>query len=165
MAARLLLVDDDPVAVRELGKALQRALPTIALDCFTNSRDALLSLRAHPYAVVLTDYHMPGLNGLALLQAARESGSEAIFILVTGEANPVMVADGLRLGLFYIVPKPVPMLTVLTMVHQALAVYELRQEVGQLRQILAETGASLGEVVHGMIRPEDESQGQLPYAD
>lgn len=159
MAPRMLLVDDDPVAVTVLADILHRHL-AVTVDRFTDPREALLSLRANSYAVVLTDYHMPELNGMALLQAAREGGSEAVFILVSGDATPLMMNDGLRLGMFYVLPKPLHMLTTVTVVHQALASYELREEVRALRRTIAETGADLGAVIQSLVHiDDDESQG------
>jgi CheY-like chemotaxis protein len=44
-----------------------------------------LVLTLEPHAVV-TDHLMPGLDGLNLIRLARQAGSEAFFILITGAA-------------------------------------------------------------------------------
>ncbi|HEY0465965.1 MAG TPA: EAL domain-containing protein, partial [Polyangiaceae bacterium] len=54
--------------------------------------DALTLAREFPYAVVLTDYRMPGLSGQELVQALQAIRPDATFIMLTGELDAI---DGL----------------------------------------------------------------------
>jgi two-component system chemotaxis response regulator CheY len=73
-----------------------------------DGRSALQKLVADPVHLVLSDYNMPGMDGLELLQALRKNKSTARigFILVTGSPTPDLVAKGKALGLNNIIKKP-----------------------------------------------------------
>lgn len=104
---RVMVVDD---------MATSRGLITQALDdlSITNyvtendGRKALARLMESPVHLVLSDYNMPGLDGLELLQAVRgQAATKKIgFILVTGRPTPEIVQKGKALGLNNMIKKP-----------------------------------------------------------
>jgi two-component system chemotaxis response regulator CheY len=73
-----------------------------------DGRAALQKLINDPVHLVLSDYNMPGMDGLQLLQALRQNRSTARigFILVTGNPTPDLVTKGKALGLNNIIKKP-----------------------------------------------------------
>jgi DNA-binding NarL/FixJ family response regulator len=64
---RVLLVDDDPIVLRALRRLLLSARPGWEIDMAENGDAALLLLQSRAYDVVVTDLHMPVLDGIALL--------------------------------------------------------------------------------------------------
>lgn len=80
--AHVLVVDDEPLAVRGLASFLARKgyRVTTARD----GHDALDAFRADPAAVVVTDIRMPGLDGWGLVHALRGESPGAYIIVVTG---------------------------------------------------------------------------------
>ncbi len=93
-----------------------RALITQALDWmgvrnYTTQNDgdaALAQLMRQPSHLVISDFNMPGLDGLSLLQGLRQNaGTKAIgFILVTGRADQAMIQRGQQLGMNNFIQKP-----------------------------------------------------------
>ncbi|UGQ48016.1 response regulator [Massilia endophytica] len=76
--ARVLLVDDSPVALEVLREAI-RALPLRA-DAATDGVQALEMVKAadmagDPYRLVLTDWRMPGMDGVELCRQVREDAN------------------------------------------------------------------------------------------
>jgi CheY-like chemotaxis protein len=78
---RILIVDDDPLAVRSLVRVLH-AGPYV-VDTAENVTDALRQAAGHEYAVVITDYKMVGLDGLELCARIRRCTPETQCLLVT----------------------------------------------------------------------------------
>ncbi|HEY1547959.1 MAG TPA: response regulator [Kofleriaceae bacterium] len=74
----ILIVDDDEVWLRTLRRALQRPADW-QLTYVSNSTEALALLAAKHFDVVVSDFHMPGPDGIAVLHAA----GSAIRILAT----------------------------------------------------------------------------------
>lgn len=66
-APRVLLVDDDPIVLRALRRLLLGARPGWEIDMAESAEAALVLLDSKTYDVVVTDLHMPVLDGLALL--------------------------------------------------------------------------------------------------
>lgn len=66
------------------------------------------SLAAQPVHLVLSDYNMPGLNGIDLLRELRKTPQtqKIAFILVTGSPTPEVVQEGRSLRINSILKKP-----------------------------------------------------------
>ncbi|MCL4105391.1 UNVERIFIED_CONTAM: hypothetical protein GTU68_055522 [Idotea baltica] len=104
---RILVVDD---------MSTSRGLLTQALDAFgvrniaavDNGKEAMQSLAKSPVHLVISDYNMPEMDGLHLLQAMRASPATAKtgFILVTGRADQVIMETGKKLGMNNYLLKP-----------------------------------------------------------
>jgi len=106
VAVRLLLVDDDRYTLEAVSQTLRHFLPSLTIETCSNPVSALSRFRHELFSVVLSDFTMPDMNGLSLLRAARESGSDASFIVMTGNSTDNMLTEGLRLGMFALVDKP-----------------------------------------------------------
>lgn len=104
---RIMVVDD---------MATSRGLITQALDDIgvknyvteNDGQNALDRLSSNPVHLVLSDYNMPGLDGLGLLKAVRSQPAtqKMGFILVTGRPTPEVVNEAKRLGLNNMIKKP-----------------------------------------------------------
>jgi len=164
MNLQLLLVDDDPCALRVVAYTLHHYLPALTIVPCESAVSALSRLRHEPFTVVVSDFKMPDIDGLGLLRAARECGSDASFILMTGDSTDDMLTQGLRLGMFALVNKPLNRATFIPLVQQAIECHRLRREVAELRRALIESGAVCGSAIHGLVPETDEAfQPSLPY--
>ena len=164
MVVRLMLVDDDPLALAALTETLRHYLSTVTVETFADPTSALRRLQAQSFAVVLTDFNMPGMNGITLLRAARESGSDASFIVMTGDGTDHILTEGLRLGMFALVDKPLNRLALIVLVQQAIECHRLREEVAELRRTLVESGLELGCLMRSLVAETDSVfQPTLPY--
>lgn len=159
-----MLVDDDALALDSLSHTLRHYLSTVAIETFTNPSQALRRLQAESFAVVLTDFNMPGMTGLRLLRTAREHGSDASFIVMTGAATEDMLTEGLQHGMLGLLRKPVDRAALILLVQQGMECHRLRCEVAVLRRTLIESGVELGSLVaSGRANPSDVFQPLLPF--
>jgi signal transduction histidine kinase/CheY-like chemotaxis protein len=83
----VLLVEDDPLLRPTLGKVLRRA----GYSCFpvANGREALAFIRTRRPQLVITDYRMPEMNGLAFLRELRNDPAckSLPVIMLTGHVS------------------------------------------------------------------------------
>jgi two-component system, NtrC family, C4-dicarboxylate transport response regulator DctD len=164
MGLKVLLVDDDPCALQAVASTLRRYLPALTIESCESAVSALSRLRHEPFAVVVSDFKMPDMNGLGLLRGTRECGSDASFILITGDSTDDMLTQGLRFGMFALVEKPLNRSTFIPLVQQAIECHRLRQEVAELRRALIESDVVCGSAIQGLIPETDEAfQPSLPY--
>ena len=106
-AARLLVIDDDPVNVALLDALLQQAgYLNVATE--TDPRKVLARLPQLDPDLVILDLHMPHLDGFAVLAQIRTfASSEALPVLVlTADATPVASERALGFGAQDFVIKP-----------------------------------------------------------
>jgi len=104
---RVMVVDDMGVSRGLLIQAIEE-MGIWKNQAENDGAAALQKLIADPVHLVLSDYNMPGMDGLQLLQALRQNRSTARigFILVTGNPTPDLVSKGKALGLNNIIKKP-----------------------------------------------------------
>ena len=78
---RLLLVEDDP----QLGPTLARGLreQAYAVDLVTDGREAVLRIALNEYDVIVLDYMIPELDGLAVAREIRSRGCSAPILMLT----------------------------------------------------------------------------------
>lgn len=104
---RVLVVDDSRAQRRILAAALGRW--GYLVDEAGTGLEALARLGAQPYDFVLSDWMMPGLDGLGLCRAFRALPNEGYgyFILLTAKNAREEVAHGLAVGADDFIAKPV----------------------------------------------------------
>ncbi len=92
-----VLVVDDSEALRGVAAALLQQLGVGQIAQAADGREALAWIEREPVDLVLSDWQMPQLDGLGLLQALRRSpATRALpFVMMTSNADP----QGLRLAL------------------------------------------------------------------
>ena len=77
----MIVVDDDPL----IGRALQRILEAQGFEIVVaaNPAEALEELRARPVGLIISDYMMPGMDGVQFLVEARRLCPDAPRLLLT----------------------------------------------------------------------------------
>ncbi|MDD1685815.1 PAS domain S-box protein [Methanoregula sp.] len=94
---RILYVDDEP-ALLEVGKLFLEQRGKFTVDTITSAQGALTLLDTTSYDAIISDYQMPGMDGLALLKEVRSSGNKIPFILFTGRGREEVVIQALNAG-------------------------------------------------------------------
>lgn len=94
-----ILAVDDSVTLRQLLAHVLRAAGHEAVEA-SDGLQALDQARERAFDLVITDHHMPGMDGLALTRALRaEAGYAQVPILVlTTESDPALKAAGRAAG-------------------------------------------------------------------
>lgn len=123
-APRVLVVDDDQAFRRFVARAAQLAMfgSPIVLNLAASGAEAVVAAGRNPPQLVLLDFDMPGLDGLATLSELRAlpRGHEARVVVISGRAG---VHERWRFGVLGVadfVPKPVE-LAVLVQVLERIA--------------------------------------------
>jgi len=104
-ALRILIVDDE----EELVSALVERLNLRAFQAAgaTSGTEALEYLSTTPCDVVLLDVKMPGLGGLELIKRIKQNHPDLEVILLTGHGSKQDADQGMELGAFDYLMKPV----------------------------------------------------------
>ena len=102
---RVLLVDDEEEFVSALSERLM--LRDIEVDSALNGEEALAKLVEKEFEVVILDLLMPGLGGLEVLRQIKATYSNTQVILLTGHGATREGIEGMRLGAFDYLIKPV----------------------------------------------------------
>lgn len=88
-AIRVLVVDEDR-DVRELTSTfLEREDEDLSVETATGGDEALERIAGEEFDAVVSDYRMPGMDGLELAEELDERDEEAVFVLFTAADDPV----------------------------------------------------------------------------
>lgn len=101
---RILLVDDEEIVNKRLRPALERE--GYEVESFMTGKDALANIAAKDFDIVVTDMRIDEVNGLQVLEAARNKSSQTRVILITGYATMELAREALSKGAFQVIAKP-----------------------------------------------------------
>lgn len=102
---RVLFVDDEEELVSAVVERL--GIRGVQAAGATNGLDALKKVDEEEYDVVVLDVRMPGLGGLDVIRHLRRSHPKIEVILLSGHGSKEYVEEGLSLGAFDYLQKPV----------------------------------------------------------
>ncbi|MCJ2164506.1 MULTISPECIES: response regulator [unclassified Pseudodesulfovibrio] len=102
---RTLLVDDEDSFRSTLGKRLTRR--GVIVEQAGSGEEALEKLEEFQPDVILLDVKMPGMDGLTALRKIKSASPQVEVVMLTGHANMEIAIEGMELGAFDYLMKPV----------------------------------------------------------
>jgi two-component system, NtrC family, response regulator HydG len=142
--AAVLVVDDHEEMVNVLREQLTEA--GYAVDVATGGAHAIERLRRQPPDVILTDLRMQGVDGLDVLDAARELDPELPVLIMTAYGAIDTAVEAIKRGAFHYFAKPFQLDEVVLFVGRAIADRRLRSEHRALQRLATER-SSFGTMV------------------
>jgi two-component system NtrC family response regulator len=119
-AARILVVDDDAGSRAVLAEVLSRRGYQVqeAPDGFWVS--TALRAGAFSFDLVVLDWKMPGLDGLAVLRLLRSFASETLVILISIAPDEQLRLEAVSLGAIEVLRKPINFDALVSLLERAL---------------------------------------------
>lgn len=127
---RILIVDDDPVSAEFLSLHLGNA--GYEVQVAQNAREAL-SLLKHGARIVISDWLMPGMDGLELCKAirARPEGGCVYFIMITVQNDRSRLLEAFNAGVDDFLAKPLLETELLARLHAGVRTVRLEDELAR----------------------------------
>jgi two-component system sensor histidine kinase/response regulator len=131
-AARLLIVDDEAAQMRALCDTL--GPEGYATRGFSSAQEALTALRPGEFDLLLTDLMMPEMDGITLINAARQVDPALCAIVMTGHGTIDTAVQAMQVGALDYILKPFRLNVILPIISRALDVQRLRRENAELQE-------------------------------
>ena len=133
---RILIVDDEP----SICTLLIEGLSPEGFECRAagNGDEAINILEQEHFDALISDLRMPGISGLALLEATRAKYPRMSFLMATGVDNVRVGVEAMKLGADDYIVKPFRLDAVVVAVERALEKKRLELEVENYREHLEE---------------------------
>ena len=129
--ARILVVDDDEVALKSLCRVLsKRGHHAVAAK---NAATAIRLLERSSFDLVISDLVMEDMDGLELLSTVKHRWPDIEVILVTGFASIPTAIDATKLGAYHYLEKPIKLEELELYVRGACEKKQLTRENQDLR--------------------------------
>ena len=127
--AKLLIVDDKQVNLILLERIL-RDLGYKDIASTQDPRDVPQILETSPIDLIITDYRMPHLNGLALIKQLRSNAANSLpIILASSEITPDLEEKALDAGVTDFLPKPFSRAQARSRISNLLLIQSLSEEL------------------------------------
>jgi len=159
--SRILIVDDEEAILKALRRLLSRT-PCVAgakvypltVDTFSVAAAALDKARHTAYDLVLSDYRMPGMDGVSFLKSFKEFQPDAARLILSGYADLNGLIGAINeVGIVRFLSKPWNDYELVSALGQALALRELTLENQRL--------ADQARVAMGTLSAEDLERKRL----
>jgi two-component system sensor histidine kinase/response regulator len=131
-SARLLIVDDESAQMRALCDTL--GLEGYVTRGFSSAKEALTAVRPGEFDLLLTDLMMPEIDGITLINAAREIDATLGAIVMTGHGTIDTAVQAMQGGALDYILKPFRLNVILPVIARALDVQRLRRENAELQE-------------------------------
>jgi len=153
-ASNILLVDDDLTMRRLLGAHLE--LAGYCVRTATDGREALAAIEQDCPDIIITDWDMPGMNGLELCRQIRaQQLPHYVYILfLTVKDSHREMVRGLHAGADDFVTKPVQRDELLARLHAGARVLELERRLSHMARTDSLTGLYTQRVFYELLEKE-----------
>lgn len=124
---KILLVDDDAFILASLQRSLKKQKDW-QIETLYDPAAALTRAREQSYDLFLSDYQMPGTDGIKLLAKIRKIQPDAIRIMLSGQDNIECMEENIEAaGIYRFINKPVRADELIAAINQALQYYSARK--------------------------------------
>ena len=100
----ILVVDDDRIVLMLLKRILERE--GFVAHCVANAEEALEHIRERTFALMITDFNMPGLDGLELSRKGMAIAPLMPVIMNTGGISAKIIREAKEIGIAKVLAKP-----------------------------------------------------------
>jgi len=134
-----ILVIDDDLRMREL---IRDTLAEIKLEpqLCGDSRESLRLLESDPFDLVITDLKMPHIDGIGVLERAKQLNPEILVVLVTGYGTIESAIEAMQKNAYDYIQKPFEPDDFLMVIRRALDHIRLLRENRRLKEQVAGIG-------------------------
>ncbi len=126
MKIRVLLVDDEKDFVESLAERLE--LRDFDVSFTLNGSDAVKMVKEQEFDVIFLDVKMPGMDGIETLRIIKNLKSLPQIIMLTGNATVETAIEGMKVGAYDYIMKPVVTEDLIEIINKAYKIVEDQRE-------------------------------------
>lgn len=141
---RILLIEDEEPIRRVLVRILSEEDAQYKITEAVDGKKGFDLLKKESFDLVLCDIKMPKMDGIEVLQKAKNSKINTPFIMLTGHGNVETAVEDMKLGAYDFISKPPDLNRLLTSVRHALENKYLRSENKKLKSKVAQKFKIIG---------------------
>jgi len=156
MKDKVLLVDDDAMLLAGLKRQLRNHF---RIETAISGEEAIKMVEENgPYAVVVSDYMMPGMNGIELLRHVKMTSPDTIRMMLTGSADMTTAIKAVNEGSIYkFHPKPCPAKTLGTAIQSGIDEYlKVTSDQTQLKKV--QKSLAKASIIQQKLMPKSDPQ-------
>ncbi|MFK5949981.1 MAG: sigma-54 dependent transcriptional regulator, partial [Methylococcales bacterium] len=131
---RILIIDDEPVSVKNLSYALKKS--GYIVKTRTSGIKGMKALEDNYFDIVITDLRMEHIDGMSILEKAISLDDDIAIIMITGHASLNSAIDAMKAGAFHYIEKPFRLEEVREIVKKAVELVMTKRENKHLHLLI-----------------------------
>jgi two-component system nitrogen regulation response regulator NtrX len=143
MSQSILIVDDEKAIRKTLSEIL--GFEGFTIDEAADGVEAIKKIKENNYDCILCDIKMPKMDGIEVLEQAREAKPDIPFIVISGHGNIETAVEAVKKGAYDYIAKPPDLNRLLITIRNAMDKRSLVSETKQLRRRVAKNAEMIGE--------------------
>ncbi|MCW3123519.1 MAG: response regulator, partial [Flavipsychrobacter sp.] len=143
MAQTILVIDDEKAIRKALGEIL--AFEGFTVDEAADGAEGAKKIKENNYDCILCDIKMPKMDGIEVLQMAKEEKPDIPFIVISGHGNIETAVDAVKKGAYDYISKPPDLNRLLITIRNAMDKKSLVAETKQLRKRISRGYEMIGD--------------------
>ena len=140
--AKILIIDDEAPIRRTLKEILE--YEKYKVDDAPTGKEGLAKIQSENYDLILCDIKMPGMDGIEVLQSAREL-TDTPFVMISGHGSIETAVDCIKSGAYDFISKPLDLNRLLITIRNAMEKSKLIQETKILKKKVSEKYEMIGD--------------------
>lgn len=144
MNSILIIEDEEPIR-RVLVKILEQENQSFQIHQAVDGKAGLEFLQKQTFDLVLCDIKMPKMDGMEVLEKAKEDFPNVPFIMLTGHGDVELAVEAMKLGAYDFIPKPPDLNRLLTAIRHGLDHKNLVVENKRLKKTISRKYRMVGE--------------------
>lgn len=143
--AKILIIEDEAAIRRVLHKILEEEFPGYDVLQAEDGVEGLEAIQKEKIDLVLCDIKMPKMDGIEVLEKAKEISADTHFVMISGHGDLETAVQAMRLGAFDYISKPPDLNRLLHTVRMALDRKQLIAENTRLKRKVSRKYEMIGE--------------------
>ncbi|OPL15339.1 MAG: hypothetical protein AVO38_10735 [delta proteobacterium ML8_D] len=94
----MVIIEDEEAHFQLMERAIHKEFPYASIDYFKEGALCLQRLDEISPDIIITDYLMPGMNGIEFLEALNQTDKDIPVIMITGQGNESLAVQAMKLG-------------------------------------------------------------------
>jgi two-component system, NtrC family, nitrogen regulation response regulator NtrX len=142
---KVLLIEDE-ASIRSVLKDILKDQKELGLqiDEAKDGAEGLTKLESEQYDLVLCDIKMPKMDGMEVLQKAKEKGITTTFVMISAHGSTELAVDATKMGAYDFLQKPPDLNRLLVTVRNALDKNNLVRETKSLKKKISNKYEMIG---------------------
>lgn len=140
--AKILIIDDEAPIRRTLKEILE--YEKYKIEEAPNGKEGIAKIQSDSFDLILCDIKMPGMDGIEVLQAAKEI-TDSPFVMISGHGSIETAVDCIKSGAYDFISKPLDLNRLLITIRNAMEKSKLLQETRILKKKVSDRYEMIGD--------------------
>jgi PAS domain S-box-containing protein len=97
---QIAIIEDEDAHYFLIERAISKKIPHVSIHYFKSAGEFLEKFFETRFDIIITDYQLPDMSGIELMEVLNNEGNEIPVVMVTGQGNEMVAVRAMKLGVW-----------------------------------------------------------------